>query len=265
VFREDELSVADDVELPRAAGAKRRVEAIRVQLGRETRGPFVVSASDRAVEDLDAHGVSVQPGSDGAASGGRPRLAGEMDHPIKLVVTDDLRRSRVTVFFRLLLAIPHFIWMYLWGIAAAIVIIIAWFAALFTKRVPGGLHNFLAGYLRYQVHLLAYVTLAANPYPAFNGRSDYPIDIVVAPPEEQGRLGVFFRTLLALPALFLSGAMNGLVEIVVFFAWFVCLALGKMPEGMRNLLAFTIRYHAQTQAYYSLLTSRYPSLNVGLE
>jgi len=188
-----------------------------------------------------------------------------MDHPIKLVVTDDLRRSRVTVFFRLLLAIPHFIWMYLWGIAAAIVIIIAWFAALFTKRVPGGLHNFLAGYLRYQVHLLAYVTLAANPYPAFNGRSDYPIDIVVAPPEEQGRLGVFFRTLLALPALFLSGAMNGLVEIVVFFAWFVCLALGKMPEGMRNLLAFTIRYHAQTQAYYSLLTSRYPSLNVGLE
>jgi hypothetical protein len=33
---------------------------------------------------------------------------------------------------------------------------------------------------------------------------------------------------------------------------------------MRNLLAFTIRYHAQTHAYYSLLTPRYPSLNVGL-
>lgn len=33
---------------------------------------------------------------------------------------------------------------------------------------------------------------------------------------------------------------------------------------MRNLLAFTIRYHAQTQAYTSLLTSQYPSFNVGL-
>ena len=188
-----------------------------------------------------------------------------MDHPIKLVVTDDLRRSRLTVFFRLLLAIPHFIWLYLWGIAALIVLVIAWFAALFTKRVPAGLHNFLAGYLRYQVHVIAYITLAANPYPAFNGSSDYPIDLVVAPPEEQGRLGVFFRGLLSVPALFLSSAMNGLVEVMVFFAWFVCLIVGKMPEGMRNLLAFTIRYHAQTQAYYSLLTSRYPSLNVGLE
>jgi uncharacterized protein DUF4389 len=188
-----------------------------------------------------------------------------MDHPIKLVVTDGLRRSRLTVFFRLLLAIPHFIWIYLWGIAAFIALVIAWFAALFTKRVPGGLHDFLAGYLRYQVHLFGYVTLAANPYPAFNGSSEYPIDVAIAGPEEQGRLGVFFRLLLALPALFLSGAMNYLVEIVVFFAWFVCLVTGRMPEGMRNLVAFTIRYHAQTQAYYSLLTSRYPSLNVGLE
>ena len=44
-------------------------------------------------------------------------------------------------------------------------LVIAWFAALFTKRVPAGLHNFLASYLRYQVHVFAYITLAANPYP----------------------------------------------------------------------------------------------------
>ena len=188
-----------------------------------------------------------------------------MSHPIRLTVTDDLRRSRPTVFFRLLLAIPHFIWLYLWAIVAFFVLIGAWFAALFTKRVPDSLHAFLARYLRYQVHVFAYIELAADPYPAFNGSSAYPIDIEVPPPEEQGRLAVFFRVLLALPALFLSGAMNYLVNIVAFFGWFVCLAVGRMPEGMRNLLAFTIRYHAQTQAYYSLLTPRYPSLNVGLE
>ena len=180
-------------------------------------------------------------------------------------MTDDLRRSRVTVFFRLLLGIPHFIWLYLWGIVALIALIISWFAALFTKRVPDGLHNFMASYLRYQVHVFGYMTLAADPFPAFSGSAVYPIDIEVPPPEEQGRASVFFRMLLALPALFLSGAMNYLVEIAVFFAWFVCVFTGKMPEGMRNMLAFTIRYHAQTQAYYSLLTSRYPSLNVGLE
>jgi hypothetical protein len=188
-----------------------------------------------------------------------------VEHAVTLVVTDDLRRSRLTVFFRLLLAIPHFIWLALWGIAAWLVGIIAWFAALFTKRVPDGLHGFLAGYVRYQVHVYAYVTLAADPYPPFDGSSGYPIDVRIAPAAEQGRLGVFFRALLAIPALIISAVMNYLVEILVFFAWFVCLALGRMPEGMRNLLAFTIRYHAQTQAYYSLVTSQYPSLNVGLE
>jgi hypothetical protein len=188
-----------------------------------------------------------------------------MEHDVSLVVTDDLQRSRLTVFFRLLLGIPHFIWLALWGIAAWFAVVFAWFAALFTTRVPDGLHDFLARYVRYQVHVYAYMTLAANPYPPFDGTSDYPIDVRIAPATEQGRLGVFFRLLLSIPALVISGVMNYLVEIVVFFGWFVCLAIGRMPEGMRNLLAFTIRYHAQTQAYYSLVTSQYPSLNVGLD
>jgi hypothetical protein len=189
-----------------------------------------------------------------------------VEHAVTLVVTDDLRRNRLTVFFRLLLAIPHYVWLYLWGIAVAVVTLIAWFAALFTKRVPDGLHRFLARYVRYQVHVYSYVVLVADPYPGFGGEEGtYPVDLRVAPPQEQGRLGVFFRLLLAIPALVVSYVMNYLMGIVAFFAWFACLFLGRMPEGMRNLLAFTIRYHAQTQAYVSLVTSQYPSFNVGLD
>jgi hypothetical protein len=188
-----------------------------------------------------------------------------MEHAVTLVVTDDLRRNRLTVFFRLLLAIPHYVWLYLWGIAVAIVTVIAWFAALFTARVPESLHAFLARYVRYQVHVYSYLVLAADPYPAFGGEEgSYPIDVRIAAPQAQGRLGVFFRVLLAIPALIVSYVMNYLMGIVAFFAWFACLFLGRMPEGMRNLLAFTIRYHAQTQAYVSLLTAQYPSFNVGL-
>jgi hypothetical protein len=188
-----------------------------------------------------------------------------MDHPIQLVVEDDLNRNRLTVFFRLLLAIPHLIWLYLWGIVALLAWIAAWFAALFTARVPDGLHTFLARYTRYQVHVYSYLCLVADPYPPFGGtEGSYPVDLRVAGPERQNRLTVFFRILLALPALLLSGVLNYLTELVAFFAWFVCLALGRMPEGMRNLLAFSVRYHAQTTGYVYLLTERYPSLNVGL-
>jgi hypothetical protein len=188
-----------------------------------------------------------------------------MEHPVRLVVTDDLRRNRLTVFFRLLLAIPPFVWIWLWSILAIFALVAAWLLALFTRRVPDGLHRFLAGYLRYQVHVFAYATLVADPFPGFSASTNYPVTVTVAPPAEQGRLGVFFRCLLALPAAIVSGVLNYLTEVVAFFAWFVCLALGRMPEGMRNLLAFSVRYHAQTQAYGYLLTSRYPSLNVGLE
>jgi hypothetical protein len=188
-----------------------------------------------------------------------------MEHPIQLVVEDDLQRSRVTVFFRLILVIPHLIWLAIWGIAVAFALIGAWFVALFTGRLTDGLHGFLARYLRYQVHVYSYLTLVADPYPRFGGEEgSYPVDLRVAPPEEQSRLTVFFLVLLAIPALILASVLNYLTEVLVFFAWFVCLALGRMPEGMRNLLAFSVRYHAQAYGYLALLTQRYPSLNVGV-
>ncbi len=186
-------------------------------------------------------------------------------HPITLVVNDDLRRSRLTVFFRLLLSIPHLIWMYLYSIVAFFVQVFAWFAALFTGRVPAGTHAFLANYLRYQVHLFAYLTLVANPYPPFTGSDSYPVTVNIAGPEKQSRLGVFFRYLLAIPALLLSWVLNYVTFMVMFFAWFVALVMGRIPEGMRNLLAFSLKYHAQAQGYVMLLTSKYPSFNVPLD
>jgi hypothetical protein len=59
VFGEDELAVADDVELPRDPRCDRGGESVLLQLGRETRGPLVVPASNGAIEDFDAHGESV--------------------------------------------------------------------------------------------------------------------------------------------------------------------------------------------------------------
>ena len=46
--------------------------------------------------------------------------AGVSHHPIGLVVTDDLQRSRLTTFFRPILAIPHLILVSLWGIAVVL-------------------------------------------------------------------------------------------------------------------------------------------------
>jgi hypothetical protein len=55
LLREEELAVVEDVELRLRALPNRGVESSLLQLGRETRGPPVIPASDGAVENLDAH------------------------------------------------------------------------------------------------------------------------------------------------------------------------------------------------------------------
>lgn len=55
LLREDRLAVDDDVVLALLALAGGGVDTVLQQLGRETRGPPVIAASDGAVEDLDAH------------------------------------------------------------------------------------------------------------------------------------------------------------------------------------------------------------------
>lgn len=185
-------------------------------------------------------------------------------HPIRLVVTDDLRRNRLTVFFRLLLAIPHLIWFLLWGIVAALALIANWLATLVKGRSPQGLHDFLATYLRYQTHVYAYVFLVADPFPGFGGGSGYPIDLEIDPPQPQSRLTVFFRLILALPAYLVSGILGYLNRLLAVFSWFVALVMGRVPEGLRNFAAFALRYEQQTTGYAYLLTQRYPSFNISV-
>ena len=109
------------------------------------------------------------------------------EHPVRLTVEDDLRRSRLTVFLRLLLVIPHAIWFLLWTILIIVTAIANWVISLFTGRPPGGLHRLMCGYIRYQAHLTAYISLTANPYPGFAGEEgEYPVDVALpAEPQKQ--------------------------------------------------------------------------------
>jgi hypothetical protein len=180
-------------------------------------------------------------------------------HPVGLVVTDDLRRSRLTVFFRFLLALPHFIWLLFWGVAAFLSVIASWFATLAVGRSPTPLHRFLAAYVRYTIHVYAFVGLTANPFPGFTGTAgSYPVDPELPEPARQRRLVTLFRLPLVLPAAAVSSGLYTLSFVAAFFGWFVALALGRMPRSFREAQAYALRYGVQTSAYAALLTDRYP-------
>jgi hypothetical protein len=190
-----------------------------------------------------------------------PRTPGDRPpKPIRLTVEDDGRRSRLTVFFRLLLALPHFVWLTLWGIAVIVISVINWFATLVTGTPPAAFQRFLSAYLRYDTHVFAFVSLVANPFPGFTGTpGSYPVDLEIDPAGRQHRLKTLFRLILGLPAILLASSLSGLLVLVAIFGWFASLATGRMPQGLRNAGAYVLRYEAQMYGYaYYLLTDSYP-------
>jgi Domain of unknown function (DUF4389) len=180
-------------------------------------------------------------------------------HPIRLDLEDDLRRSRVTVAFRLLLALPHLVWLTLWSIATVLAAVVNWFATLIAGRTPEALHSFLSAWLRYDIHVTSYLFLVGNPFPGFLGRrGSYPVDLEIEPPRQQHRLKTAFRLPLALPAIVLAGALSLALTVAAFLAWFAAVFTGEMPRGLHRLGAATLRYSSQRNAYILLLTDRYP-------
>jgi hypothetical protein len=70
-----------------------------------------------------------------------------------------------------LLAIPHYIVLFFLWLAAVIVVIVAWFAILFTGRYPRGMFEFVEGVIRWHNRVVGYAwILVTDRYPPFSLR-----------------------------------------------------------------------------------------------
>ena len=81
-------------------------------------------------------------------------------------VETDLNRWMPLV--KWLLAVPHYIVLAVLGNVAVVVVVIAWFAILFTGRYPKDLFDFMVGVLRYVSRVAVYAfVLTTDRYPPF--------------------------------------------------------------------------------------------------
>ena len=168
------------------------------------------------------------------------------------------RQRRVTVLFRPLLVIPHYIVLYALGIAVEIVAVICWFAALFTGRLPDGLADFLVGWLRWSTRVFAYVGLLTDQYPPFTlTDADYPVRVSAAP-GRLNRLAVLFRIILALPVAILVGILWSGVLLAGLVIWLIVLITGTMPGPAYQAVAAVVRFGARFYGYFYLMSGTYP-------
>jgi hypothetical protein len=170
------------------------------------------------------------------------------------------KRSRLTTFFRWLLAIPHLIVVTFYGLAAAVVVIVAWFALLFTGRWPRGMYDFVAGFWRYATAVYGYWYLLTDAYPPFGPDVDaYPVRLNVGPPkDEYNRLKVLFRIILMIPVYIIAYAMSIVAQVGSFLAWFAIVILGRQPKGLQDMTVLGLSYQQRAYTYMSLITEDWP-------
>lgn len=188
-------------------------------------------------------------------------------YPVGLEVDPAAPQNRLTVFFRIILAIPHFIVLALLGIVVFIIYVISWFAILFTGSYPAGMLRFMHNFLHWNYRVTAYLYLLTDKYPAFSLGPDefYPIRLRMDERvDNRNRLTTFWpiRWILAIPHLIILGILNYVVQVVVFIAWIIALFTGSVPAGIHNFLAGYVRWTARSYAYIYNVVDEYPPFSL---
>ena len=188
-------------------------------------------------------------------------------YPIQLDAAGPAAQNRLTVFFRLILGIPHLVVLMFLGMAAWVIYFISWFIILFTGRYPEGLLRFMIGYLRWTTRVYGYYALLTDKYPPFSldPEEAYPVRLTV---EERvanrNRLTTFWliRWLLAIPHYIILMVLQYALYVVLFIAWFIVLIVGSLPAGLHRFIVGVLRWYQRVQGYALLLVDEYPPFSL---
>jgi hypothetical protein len=190
-------------------------------------------------------------GAPAVDAGGQPLAQFDVAYPERL--------SRWLIFVKWLLAIPHYVVLYLYGFAASILTIIAWFAILFTGRIPRGIFDFIVGYLRWSANVSAYYLLLRDEYPPFSPADGlYPVHFSLAYPARLSRWKIFLKWLLVIPNIVVLYFIALAAFVCTVIAWFAILFTGRYPPGLFTFVVGTLRWSTRVNTYVWLLTDRYP-------
>jgi Domain of unknown function (DUF4389) len=205
-----------------------------------------------------------------------------MPYPVTIDVERQIaNRNRLTVAFRLLLAIPHFLLVggiglgfalsrgrsdlstsvgetgFL-GAVAYLLAIVSWFTIVIGGSHITAIRQYTTFYLRWRVRALAYLMLLEDRYPPF-GDAAYPASLTFVDAERvRNRLTVGFRLILIIPHMIVVGLLSIAWWVTTFVAWCIILFTGNYPQGLYDFGVGVLRWFIRVEAYLLLLVDEYP-------
>jgi hypothetical protein len=205
-----------------------------------------------------------------------------MAYPVSVTVEPMLSgRNRLTVAFRLILAIPHLLLVGgiglgfalnsgrgdrasfggetgLLGAVAYLLAIVSWFTIVLAAQHVTGIRQFTLFYLRWRVRSLAYLMLLQDKYPPF-GDAPYPASLVFTEESApRNRLTVALRILLLIPHFIVLGLLSIAWWITAVISWVIILFRGAYPRGLYQFGIGVLRWFIRVEAHLLLLVDQYP-------
>lgn len=205
-----------------------------------------------------------------------------MSYPVTIDVERQIaNRDRLTVAFRLILAIPHFLLVGGLGVGFAlsgsrsdlntsvgetgflgavayVLAIVSWFTIVIGGSHITAIRQYTTFYLRWRVRALAYLMLLEDRYPPF-GDAAYPASFTFVDAESvRSRLTVGFRLILIIPHMIVVGLLSVAWWVTSCVAWFAILITGNYPQGLYDFGVGVLRWFIRVEAYLLLLVDEYP-------
>lgn len=184
-------------------------------------------------------------------------------YPVRFDVEYPESLSRLLIFVKWLLAIPHFLILYALSIVAGICAFIAFFAILFTTKYPKGLFDFVVNYQRWNANAGAYSGLLRDEYPPFSWEpGQYPVTFEADYDENLNRWLPLIKWLLAIPHILVLIVLGIIALVIWIIAFFAILFTGSFPRGMFDFIVGVNRWSYRVNSYLYLITDAYPPFSL---
>ena len=210
-----------------------------------------------------------EAGGAGGAGAAAPAAAAGDERPTRFEFDgpDEIARWRPLVHW--LLAIPHYLVLWVLGFVFGNLQFVSFFTVLFTKRIPEGIFNFQVMVQRYSGRVFTYMNFMREDYPPFafdtvaeDDLKDPTTRTSIDYPIELNRWLPLVKWLLAIPHYIVLFFVYIGAYVALIIAFFAVIFTKKYPEGILNFLVGTHRWTLRVYAYVGLLRDEYPPFSL---
>ena len=194
-------------------------------------------------------------------------------YPVSLNIDYPDKSNRITVLFRLFLAIPILIILALLTAksykvghvySAGIIFLPALLMIVFGRKYPKWWFDWNFALVKFSLRVTSYILLLRDEYPSTD--EEQAVHVQIHYPDVEKELNQWLplvKWLLAIPHFIIICFLMVGVIFCTLIAWFIILFIGNYPKSMFYFVVGALRWILRVNAYAILLTTdEYPPFNL---